>query len=231
MLDTARVGRGFRLPHRLFNTGSDAVINLAARKMNCDATTTRNVWSDLMAAYLICSFNLVYFYIAQKSQPMKVLSLSFPAVAFFVGIEYANWMLVGGSLIQWRTALIPIAACISYVGVVSCCVAYAERRRHESRTAVGQLFDSENMQVVEELPEREGNTVWRGQILPPRLVQVPIFTTEPEDGVIRPQAVVPLVETDATESPLTLPMTPRITPPPSAPPPPPGSPPPGVRGV
>ena len=230
MLDTARFGRGFRLPHRLFNTGSDAVINLASRKMNCDPTTTRNVWSDLMAAYLICSFNLVYFYIAQKSQPMKILSLSFPAVAFFVGIEYANWMQVGGSLIQWRTALIPIAACISYVGVVSCCVACAERRRLESRTAVGQLFDSENMDLVEELRLREDTTIWRGQALP-NLVHVPIFTVEPDEGVIRPQGVVPLVDADATESPLTLPMTPRRTPSPSAPPPSPGSSPPDVRGV
>lgn len=230
MLDTARVGRGFRRPHRLFNTGSDAVINLASLKMNCDPSTTRNVWSDLMAAYLICSFNLVYFYIAQKSQPMKILSLSFPAVAFFVGIEYANWMQVGGSLIQWRTALIPIAACMSYVGVVSCCVAYAERRRLESRTAVGQLFDSEDMNLVEESALGEGATVWRGQALP-HLVQVPIFTMEPDEGVIRPQAVVPPVDADATGSPMTLPMTPRMTPPPSAPPPPPGSPPPGVRGV
>ena len=206
------------------------MINLGSHKMNSESSTTRSVWSDLMAAYLICSFNLVYFYLAQKSPAMKMLSLSFPAVAFFVGIEYSNWMQNGGSLIQWRSALIPIAACISYVGVVSCCVAYAERRRLESRTAVGQLFDSENMDLVEELPRRDDNTIWRGQAFP-RMIEVPIFTTEPDEGVIRPQCVVPVVEADATASPLTLPMTPRMTPPPSAPPPPPGTPPPDVRGV
>ena len=227
MPDKPRVGHGSRLLHRLFDTVSDAVISLTSRKMNCEQLTTRNVWSDLMAAYLICSFNLVYFYIAQKSISMKMLSLSFPAVAFFVGIEYSNWMQTGGTLIQWRSALIPIAACISYVGVVSCCVAYAESRRRESQTAVGQLFDAENMDLVEEMHD---NTIWRGR--PVRhMVEVPIFTTEPNESVIRPQGVVPLVEADATESPTTLPMTPRLAPTPSAPPPPPGSPPPAVRGV
>lgn len=191
--------------------------------MNFEASETRNVWSDLMAAYLICSFNLVYFYLARKSQFMQIISLSFPIVSFFVGIEYANWIQIGGSLIQWRDALIPIAACITTLIACHACLTW----HIEYQTAVGHVFDSENIDVTEELSPRENYNVWSRQILSPRLIQVPIFTREPDNDVIHPQAVVPPVETDATETPLTVPMTPL----PTAPMLPPCLPPPDKRGV
>ena len=101
-----------------------------------------DLWSDMLIAYLLCAFCTIFFYSAQNSRWMQILATCFPAVAFFVGKEYAAWQLSGNSLVKWRSLLIPISVCVAYSGAIACAVRYAHHRRLERQTAVADMLEN-----------------------------------------------------------------------------------------
>ena len=103
---------------------------------------TEDLWSDMLIAYLLCAFCTIFFYSAQNSRWMQILATCFPAVAFFVGKEYAAWQMSGNSLLKWRSLLIPISVCVAYSGVIACAVRYAHHRRLEQQTAVADMLEN-----------------------------------------------------------------------------------------
>ena len=103
---------------------------------------TEDLWSDMLIAYLLCAFCTIFFYSAQNSRWMQILATCFPAVAFFVGKEYAAWQLSGNSLVKWRSLLIPISVCVAYSGAIACAVRYAHHRRIEQQTAVADMLEN-----------------------------------------------------------------------------------------
>ena len=108
---------------------------------------TEDLWSDMLIAYLLCAFCTIFFYSAQNSRWMQILATCFPAVAFFVGKEYAAWQLSGNSLVKWRSLLIPISVCVAYSGAIACAVRYAHHRRLERQTAVADMLENDEVDV------------------------------------------------------------------------------------
>ena len=109
-----------------------------------------NVWTDLLVACLLCIVSSVYWYIFKDSTCPRVISTCFPGVTFLIGKEYALWQESNEHLIDWRSVLISVCACLSYAGFIASCILYADRRRLNRATVseVVEISDDARLALI-----------------------------------------------------------------------------------